>query len=67
MPDLDDPATLGCLLALVREAIPTIRIYDPPMKTIGVQCEWLCDDGTTWWKSRDTLAELLVSALEDAP
>jgi hypothetical protein len=63
LPDLTDPATLGCLLALVREAWEekvVIRI------------------GTGWWEieaerflSDDTcavsLAESLVAALEAAP
>jgi hypothetical protein len=63
LPDLQDPATLGCLLALVREAWGekvVIRI------------------GTGWWEieaerfiSDDTcavsLAESLVAALEAAP
>ena len=65
LPDLTDPATLGCLLALVREAGG-----DP----------FLCpaaDRETGWWlngyaavdylQSYRTEAEALVAALEGAP
>lgn len=61
VPDLSDPATLGCLLHLVREVVPdaTTQI-----------------DGDKWWiAARDgdqiadgnTEAEALVAALEAAP
>jgi hypothetical protein len=61
VPDLDDPATLGCLLALVREDLPDATVQL---------------DGATWWVaarngvccgSGDTEAEALVSALEASP
>ena len=65
LPDLTDPATLGCLLALVREA------WGDP---------FLCpaaDRETGWWlngyaavdylQSYRTEAEALVAALEGAP
>jgi len=64
-PDLTDPATLGCLLALVREA------YGNPRAVIcwqgGAQCGYwetfVADSEIT----ADTEAEALVAALECAP
>ena len=70
LPDLTDPATLGCLLALVREA------WGNPL--VGVR-GWLDDEGGDdlyeYYEvmglddelTADTEAEALVAALEDAP
>ena len=68
LPDLSDPATLGCLLALVREAWVDLHMVAH------------CDDRygkTVWWLSRwgdlprscecSTEASALVAALEAAP
>ena len=57
LPDLTDPATLGCLLALVREAWK-----DPTLTTVGTLGGW-------WVESYDefcgsTEAAALVAALE---
>ena len=68
-PDFNDPATLGCLLHLVREA------WGDP--TVGVQAVML-DGGVTWRVFRQwpqhihmlvagTEADALVAALEAAP
>ena len=74
-PDLSDPATLGCLLALVREAwgksnghtIFAGRCGSDPR---GWRYCWASDDGRMGggierWAA--TEAEALVAALEDAP
>lgn len=76
IPDLRDPATLGCLLALVREA------HSFPLTSGIVACEddsgepadrWRVWDSSmvhydlmNFWEA-DTEAEALVAALEAAP
>lgn len=76
LPDLSDPATLGCLLHLVREAWGAPRalvrlsangksfhVFDVDRVTAnGNWAAWLCDDRI--WQ---TEAEALVAALEAAP
>ena len=75
LPDLDDPATLGCLLALVREA----------WGDQGLHCAGRYSDGKWLWHvqgghphgatfrrrvyaiGHGTEAEALVAALEAAP
>ena len=74
VPDFDDPATLGCLLALVRQAWPiatatTARhgCYDPQREHYHV---WTCSycTGSSWEQATgDSEAEALVAALEAAP
>ena len=69
LPDLTDPATLGCLLALVREAWGMLT---------GITVSYSSDEGlwgVSWcgathggWCGRGkTEAEALVAALESAP
>ena len=74
IPDLTDPATLGCLLALVREAWGDATadvIHFDVWKTNGTWGhEWTvqCRDAGRFTKSRGaTEAEALVAALEAAP
>ena len=74
VPDLSDPATLGCLLALVREAWGDATadvIHFDVWKTNGTWGhEWTvqCRDAGRFTKSRGaTEAEALVAALEAAP
>jgi len=59
MPDLDDPATLGCLLALVREAWDDRYLC----ASLSPRKLWMVDG----WSLHDTEAEALVAALEAAP
>jgi hypothetical protein len=69
VPDLTDPATLGCLLALVREA------WDDPSLSVLFDhdgCKWRVgrweDDGLALrCRCADTEAHALVAALEAAP
>lgn len=68
LPDLTDPATLGCLLALVREAwgdhYAFVGWFDPHWKVIRCRTESLigCLAGRG-----DTEPEALVAALDVAP
>ena len=69
MPDLTDPATLGCLLALVREAwgMPTgITVsYSSDGGLWGVS--WSGATHVGWCGRGVTEAEALVAALESVP
>jgi hypothetical protein len=63
-PDFQDPATLGCLLALVREA------HGPRCYTQACGGFWTVqnEDTEDWWgKNCVYEAEALVAALEAAP
>jgi hypothetical protein len=68
-PDLSDPATIGCLLNLVREAY---KSHFGPMRVstqTNIRGEWYCNPNSggpknTW---HATEAEALVAALEAAP
>ena len=73
-PDLRDPATLGCLLALVREAWEPHRGDDSVVSTMQVGDKW--GVGARYGSEGlaaivlpafDTEAEALVKALEAAP
>jgi hypothetical protein len=78
LPDLTDPATLGCLLALVREAWPTNSAGD--CATDAITAEVAFADGAMVWtvicihdggaiedlSEAPTEAEALVAALEAA-
>jgi hypothetical protein len=64
LPDLTDPATLGCLLALVREAWSDQRINTLPTTDGG----WAVADGDDDWICTGTTeSAALVAALEAAP
>lgn len=63
-PDLSDPATLGCLLALVREAWG-----DPEITTNyhAIEVAWWVGAPGVNQSNHGTEAEALVAALECAP
>ncbi len=64
LPDLTDPATVGCLMQMLRDAYPTAEIridWLPADDTTTIRI----DDGTPWLAGNGaTLAEALVAALE---
>ena len=67
-PDLTDPATLGCLLALVREAWKSPVAQASPSLPDGHL--WTCyinDEAEDRFFRENTEAEALVAALEAAP
>lgn len=64
LPDLTDPATLGCLLALVREALHSSRGH--VLYVAGLH-RWECADNRVVHGVGATEAEALVAALEEAP
>ena len=66
LPDLDDPATRGCLLALVREAhaVPFLQVSVKISREHGYQFDCHPHHRGQWV---DSEAEALVAALEAAP
>jgi hypothetical protein len=60
-PDLDDPATLGCLLALVRET------WEDATTQIDSEIWWVASQNGHKVSTGITEAEALVAALEAAP
>jgi hypothetical protein len=71
VPDLTDPATLGCLLALVREAWGDDRVSSVANTVYGTRMILMPDDaapeGERLIGCSTTEAEALVIALEAAP
>jgi hypothetical protein len=63
LPDLTDPATLGCLLALVREAWNDAKVH---VLYVDGLYRWECADRHNVHGSGMTEAEALVDALEYA-
>ena len=78
LPDLTDPATLGCLLALVREGFVSekrlwggrVEVHQDAHNIFVVVCPEHDSNGFLlhrWIASADVEAEALVAALEAAP
>ena len=75
LPDLTDPATVGCLLALVREAWGCAVMtspdydYDDEARQGPNVIEWRAVETMRWTTVGEgaTEAEALVAALESAP
>tara|TARA_R110000868_G_scaffold63324_1_gene191247 strand:+ start:39 stop:404 length:366 start_codon:yes stop_codon:yes gene_type:complete len=63
VPDLTDPATLGCLLALVREALNSPRVH---VLYVEGLYRWECADNRTVHGVGATEAEALIETLEYA-
>jgi hypothetical protein len=67
LPDLRDCATLGCLLALVREAHGDPVLF-ARFRGARVHADWVVSwDGSDLIATGATEAEALVAALESAP
>ena len=68
LPDLTDPATLGCLLALVRKAWGCSGMVACQQQLVGWEV-WRCQtcSGECFDGFGETEAEALVGALEGAP
>jgi len=66
IPDVTDPATLGCLLALVRKAhaVPFLHVSVKISREHGYQFDCHPHHRGQWV---DSEAEAIVAALEDAP
>jgi hypothetical protein len=62
VPDLTDPATLGCLLHLVREAYA-----DPLIFVVYDSGYWFAENQRGLMTQKNTEGEALVAALEAAP
>jgi len=67
LPDLTDPATVGCLLALVREAWGTAIIVSYSYDDGLWETMWEGATAAGWCGRGDTEAAALVTALESAP
>jgi hypothetical protein len=67
LPDLTDPATLGCLLALVREAWGTAIIVSYSYDDGLWETMWEGATAAGWCGRGASEAEALVAALEAAP
>ena len=69
LPDLSSPATLGCLLHLVREAYKSRFGLMVVSAQTNIRGEWYCNPNSGGPKAKwhATEAEALVVALEAAP
>jgi hypothetical protein len=70
LPDITDPATLGCILALVREAWGSAFVHMRHQWTTRVKHHWYAiywsDGHRKEWRG-DTEAAALLAALQAAP
>jgi hypothetical protein len=67
LPDLSDPATMGCLLALVRESHGDPVLF-ARFRGARIRPDWMVSwDGSDVIAKGATEAEALVAALESSP
>jgi hypothetical protein len=67
LPDLTDPATVGCLLALVREAWKYQAIFTRPILMNGNAVWWNVETFDSLISTDRSEVAALVAALEAAP
>jgi hypothetical protein len=66
LPDLEDPATLGCLLAILREVYESKYVHAEAFEFDEINSFWAVWASDRSWEA-DTEVEALIVALEASP